>query len=449
MSRRHRQHLPPRRPAGGPARRPRPDRLGALEARHRRALRRAARADHRDTERRRPGVPPGSRGHARLRSLRRRDPAPQESARGARGRAGGRACRSSSSAPRRIPAVARELREQGATLRGYVPIDELAALYRGAACLVQASHYEGFGLPVLEAMASGTPVVTVRGRGALEVAGERRRHRRGSRSRGRDPARARRPRGARRPPGSSGRAPSRGGPPPSARSPSTRRRSAVTVSAVVVSHGHAAELERSLAALVPQVDEIVVVANLPGSVGAVPAGVRVLENSTAAVPGGQRQRRHCGDRRVRTSCSRTPMQLPQPDAVGCAGRRSWTRTPGAGSPARRCCGRTGPGSRRAGAFPTVSGTIVRRTPLRRLYPPYERQREHYLLDERPTEPVAGRLDARCVPAPAAHDARGDRRLGRRLSALRRGHRPVLSGDASRVGALVRPGCRRPRMRTPP
>ncbi len=38
-------------------------------------------------------------------------------------------------------------------------------------------------------------------------------------------------------------------------------------------------------------------------------------------------------------------------------------------------------------FPTVSGTIVRRTPLRRLAPPYEHQREHYLLDERPTEPV--------------------------------------------------------------
>ena len=33
------------------------------------------------------------------------------------------------------------------------------------------------------------------------------------------------------------------------------------------------------------------------------------------------------------------------------------------------------------------GTIVRRTPLRRLSPPYETQREHYLLDERPTEPV--------------------------------------------------------------
>ena len=43
------------------------------------------------------------------------------------------------------------------------------------------------------------------------------------------------------------------------------------VSAVVVSHGHARELERSLPALAPQVDELVVVANLPGSVGARPS----------------------------------------------------------------------------------------------------------------------------------------------------------------------------------
>ena len=46
----------------------------------------------------------------------------------------------------------------------------------------------------------------------------------------------------------------------------------MTVSAVVVSHGHARELERSLPALAPQVDELVVIANLPGSVGANAAG---------------------------------------------------------------------------------------------------------------------------------------------------------------------------------
>ena len=39
------------------------------------------------------------------------------------------------------------------------------------------------------------------------------------------------------------------------------------------------------------------------------------------------------------------------------------------------------------SFPTVGATLVRRTPARRLFPPLEYQRKHYLLDERPTEPV--------------------------------------------------------------
>jgi glycosyltransferase involved in cell wall biosynthesis len=57
-------------------------------------------------------------------------------------------------------------------LRGHVPQDELAVLYRGAACLVFPSRYEGFGLPVLEAMASGTPVVATTAGALPEIAGD-------------------------------------------------------------------------------------------------------------------------------------------------------------------------------------------------------------------------------------------------------------------------------------
>ena len=53
---------------------------------------------------------------------------------------------------------------------GEVSDEELAALYRGARLLAFPSLYEGFGIPVLEAMASGTPVVTSRGGATEEVA---------------------------------------------------------------------------------------------------------------------------------------------------------------------------------------------------------------------------------------------------------------------------------------
>ena len=157
------------------------------------------------------------------------------------------------------------------------------------------------------------------------------------------------------------------------------------VSAIVVSHGHRAELAESLPALAPQVDEIVVIANVPGSGPDDAHGARVLENprplSYAA-----NLNRGIAETTGHVVLVNNPDAVPEPGAVA---------TLAAFMDAHPRCGVAGPQlldpdgswqpSRRR--FPTVGGTIVRRTPLRRVRPPLEHQRAHYNLDERPTEPV--------------------------------------------------------------
>ena len=156
------------------------------------------------------------------------------------------------------------------------------------------------------------------------------------------------------------------------------------VSAVVVSHGHAVDLRESLPALLPQVDELLVVANVPGSVGEVPDGVRVVENprpltlsanvnlGIAATSG-------------EYVLAANPDAIADPGAVGALASFADAnpRCGIAGPQIRWPDGSWQPSRRR---FPTVGGTIVRRTPLRRLRGTYS-QRDHYELDHRPTEPV--------------------------------------------------------------
>jgi N-acetylglucosaminyl-diphospho-decaprenol L-rhamnosyltransferase len=161
------------------------------------------------------------------------------------------------------------------------------------------------------------------------------------------------------------------------------------VSAVVVSHGHATDLELLLPALRPQVDELVVVANTPGSV---PAGigldVRVMENqwpvSLAA--------------NVNTGVAATtgtyvlnvnPDAIPEAGAVAAlvAFAEANPRCGIAGPRMLWPDGRPQPSRRR---FPTVRGTLARRTPLRRLRKPIYRQRDHYELDADPD--TAARVD---------------------------------------------------------
>jgi glycosyltransferase involved in cell wall biosynthesis len=74
--------------------------------------------------------------------------------------------------PEKDRRLTRELVRRGADVRGYVDRTELAELYRRAACVVLPTRYEGFGLPALEAMASGTPVVTTSDPAVREVAGD-------------------------------------------------------------------------------------------------------------------------------------------------------------------------------------------------------------------------------------------------------------------------------------
>jgi N-acetylglucosaminyl-diphospho-decaprenol L-rhamnosyltransferase len=154
----------------------------------------------------------------------------------------------------------------------------------------------------------------------------------------------------------------------------------VTVAAVVVVHEPVPELEQCLDALRPQVDELVVVANLPGTTV---EGARLIENRQP-VGFATNANRGIAATSAPFSVVANPDTIPAPDAVPTLARFAdeHPRAGILGPELHHQDGSLNPSRRR---FPTVSGTIVRRTPLRRVLG--GTQQHHYGLDERPAEPV--------------------------------------------------------------
>jgi len=74
--------------------------------------------------------------------------------------------------PERDGSLGSELRARGAEVRGFVPKEELVRLVQEAAALVFPTRHEGFGLPVAEAMAAGTPVLATPDPAVREVGGD-------------------------------------------------------------------------------------------------------------------------------------------------------------------------------------------------------------------------------------------------------------------------------------
>lgn len=157
------------------------------------------------------------------------------------------------------------------------------------------------------------------------------------------------------------------------------------VAAVVITHGPHPDLAACLGALAGQVDELVLVANLPDPLGPLPAGTTVVANPR---PLGFAANANRG-----VAATSAPfVVVANPDAVAEPGAVAslvafLAERPRAGvaGPEMRYPDGTWQPSRRR--FPTVTGTVVRRTPLRHVLRGARSQRAHYHLDERPQAPV--------------------------------------------------------------
>jgi hypothetical protein len=154
-----------------------------------------------------------------------------------------------------------------------------------------------------------------------------------------------------------------------------------TVDGVVVTHGPDPELERCLEALRPQVDELVVVANPPA-----PDVDATLVVNDKALGFAANANKGLAVTSAPYVVLANPDTEPRPDAVELLVEFAEThpRAGVIGPQLRFPDGRWQPSRRR---FPTVRGTLVRRTPLRKVLRPETRQLDHYLLEDRPAQPV--------------------------------------------------------------
>jgi N-acetylglucosaminyl-diphospho-decaprenol L-rhamnosyltransferase len=153
------------------------------------------------------------------------------------------------------------------------------------------------------------------------------------------------------------------------------------VDAVVVTHGPHPDLARCVEKLSPQVDDLVVVANPP----APEIDARLIVNQMALGFSANANKGITATSAPYVVVA-NPDTEPRPDAVRqlAAFADGHPRAGVVGPQLLFPDGVWQPSRRR---FPTVTGTIVRRTPLRTILRPQRRQVDHYLLEDRPTEPA--------------------------------------------------------------
>jgi N-acetylglucosaminyl-diphospho-decaprenol L-rhamnosyltransferase len=158
----------------------------------------------------------------------------------------------------------------------------------------------------------------------------------------------------------------------------------VNVAAVVIWTPGDLDPGPCLESLAPQVEELVLVAN-PGGSPSTPGKTRLLTNERTLGFGANINRGVAATSAPFVAASNPDIEVT-PGAIETL-RAFAAANPRCGIAGPQMCypdGRWQPSRR---SFPTVRGTLVRRTPLRSILHPERRQRRHYLLGERPSEPA--------------------------------------------------------------